>query len=44
MLFVDESPEMILDGPTPRLIDEWQLASKLWDAVRFEVDHRKESQ
>lgn len=41
MLFVDESPEMILNGPTPRLIDEWQLAPKLWDAVRFEVDHRK---
>lgn len=41
MLFADESPEMILDGTTPRLIDEWQLAPKLWDAVRFEVDHRK---
>ncbi len=31
----------ILDGPTPRLIDEWQVAPVLWDAVRFEVDHRK---
>ncbi|MDL2305987.1 DUF4143 domain-containing protein [Bacteroides sp. OttesenSCG-928-D19] len=41
MLFADESPEMILDGFTPRLIDEWQLAPKLWDAIRFEVDHRK---
>lgn len=41
MLFADESPEMILDGPTPRLIDEWQLAPKLWDAIRFEVDHRQ---
>lgn len=27
-------------GKTPRLIDEWQLAPALWDAVRFEVDHR----
>lgn len=34
-------PHQILDGPTPRLIDEWQVAPVLWDAVRFEVDHRK---
>lgn len=40
-LFADESPEMILNGSIPRLIDEWQLAPKLWDAIRFEVDHRK---
>ncbi|MDE6703133.1 MAG: DUF4143 domain-containing protein, partial [Muribaculaceae bacterium] len=25
----------------PRLIDEWQIATKIWDAVRFEVDHRR---
>lgn len=31
---------MLLEGETPRLIDEWQLAPKIWDAVRFEVDHR----
>lgn len=30
----------ILNGATPRLIDEWQIATKIWDAVRFEVDHR----
>ena len=36
----DISPSMLLDGDTPRLIDEWQLAPKLWDAVRFAVDHR----
>ena len=30
----------LLQGETPRLVDEWQLAPKLWDAVRFEVDHR----
>lgn len=33
-------PSLILKGSTPRLIDEWQLAPSLWDAVRFEVDHR----
>jgi len=33
---------MLLVGETPRLIDEWQLAPKIWDAVRFEVDHRGE--
>jgi len=30
----------LLDGDTPHLIDEWQLAPQIWDAVRFEVDHR----
>lgn len=35
-------PNLILDGPTPRLIDEWQLAPSLWDAVRFTVDHRQD--
>lgn len=37
---VDINPSLLLTGETPRLIDEWQLAPKLWDAVRFEVDHR----
>ena len=32
----------LLQGDTPRLIDEWQLAPKLWDTIRFEVDHRGE--
>lgn len=36
------SPKRLLKGKPPRLIDEWQLAPKLWDAVRFEVDHRGE--
>lgn len=31
----------LLQGETPRLLDEWQLIPRLWDAVRFEVDHRK---
>ena len=34
------NPKRLLAGPAPRLIDEWQLAPKLWDATRFEVDHR----
>ena len=36
----DLNPNLLLNGKTPRLIDEWQIAPKLWDAVRFEVDHR----
>lgn len=36
------NPKRLLKGETPRLIDEWQLAPKLWDAIRFEVDHRSE--
>ena len=36
------SPKKLLAGETPRLIDEWQLAPQLWDAARFEIDHRNE--
>lgn len=36
------NPKRLLKGDAPRLIDEWQLAPKLWDAIRFEVDHRGE--
>ena len=36
------SPKKLLAGAAPRLIDEWQLAPQLWDAARFEVDHRDE--
>lgn len=35
------NPDLLLDGDTPRLIDEWQIAPELWDAVRFTVDHRE---
>ena len=35
-------PSMLLEGANPRLIDEWQLAPVLWDAVRVSVDRRKE--
>ncbi len=33
-------PKLVLEGNTPRLIDEWQEVPELWDAVRFEVDQR----
>ena len=33
-------PSVLLKGEVPRLLDEWQIAPMLWDAVRFEVDHR----
>lgn len=33
-------PGILLEGDTPRLVDEWQLVPKLWDTMRFEVDHR----
>lgn len=36
------NPKRLLKGEPPRLIDEWQLAPRLWDAIRFEVDHRSE--
>lgn len=42
LMLADINPSLLLSGDTPRLIDEWQIAPKLWDAVRFEVDHRKE--
>ena len=35
-------PSLLLEGANPRLIDEWQLAPVLWDAVRVSVDRRKE--
>ena len=34
-------PSLLLKGDTPRLIDEWQVAPVLWDAVRNEVDERR---
>lgn len=33
-------PSLLLEGDTPRLVDEWQMAPQLWDAVRFVVDQR----
>ncbi len=42
MALADTKPSLLLKGETPRLIDEWQMAPVLWDAVRFEVDQRGE--
>lgn len=36
----DTKPSLLLKGDTPRLLDEWQTAPVLWDAVRFMVDQR----
>ena len=33
-------PALVLEGETPRLIDEWQEVPPLWDAVRYTVDQR----
>lgn len=33
-------PSLLLEGETPRLIDEWQVAPTLWDSVRYSVDRR----
>ena len=34
----DTKPSLLLAGEKPRLLDEWQVAPVLWDAVRFAVD------
>ena len=36
------NPSAVLAGDVPRLIDEWQMAPSLWDAVRSEVDRRQD--
>jgi predicted AAA+ superfamily ATPase len=40
-LLADTKPSKLLEGETPRLIDEWQVAPVLWNAVRFAVDRRR---
>jgi predicted AAA+ superfamily ATPase len=42
LALADTKPSLLLKGENPRLIDEWQMAPVLWDAVRFEVDRRSE--
>jgi len=42
-VMADAKPSLLLQGQTPRLIDEWQVAPVIWDAVRFEVDKRDET-
>lgn len=41
-MLAEMSPSLVLEGETPRLIDEWQEVPSLWDAVRYEVDKRAE--
>jgi predicted AAA+ superfamily ATPase len=40
---MDFNPELLLDGKTPRLIDEWQEQPLLWNYVRHNVDNRQET-
>ncbi|MBN9611083.1 MAG: hypothetical protein BGO26_13950 [Actinobacteria bacterium 69-20] len=35
-------PLLVLDGAAPRLLDEWQTVPRLWNAVRHEVDRRRD--
>lgn len=39
---IELSPKTLLDGKTPRLIDEWQALPPIWDSIRSEVDKRGE--
>lgn len=39
LLTAETRPGRLLRGESPRLIDEWQIAPGLWDAVRFDIDH-----
>jgi len=36
------NPSNLLEGGVPHLIDEWQIATNIWNAVRYEVDRRGE--
>ena len=39
---IEISPKSLLEGKTPRLIDEWQALPPIWDSIRSEVDKRSE--
>lgn len=41
MIMAETKPSSLLEGDTPRLIDEWQVAPRLWNAARFEIDKRQ---
>ncbi len=41
-LLAAAKPSLLLEGKAPRLIDEWQEAPQLWDAVRYFVDQENE--
>jgi len=40
LAMADTKPSLLLEGDPPLLIDEWQMAPVIWDAVRFAVDKR----
>ena len=40
-LAMDNDPRLLLEGATPRLIDEWQLQPRLWDFARHAIDERQ---
>jgi predicted AAA+ superfamily ATPase len=42
-LLMQTAPQRLLQGETPRLIDEWQEQPKIWTYIRHEVDKRKQS-
>lgn len=39
---IEIGPKALLEGKTPRLIDEWQALPTIWDCIRSEVDRRGE--
>ena len=39
---IELSPKTLLEGKTPKLIDEWQALPPIWDSIRSEVDRRGE--
>ena len=43
ILLARTNPTRILNGDTPRLIDEWQLAPSLWDDIRLKADREDET-
>ena len=40
MQMIEIGPKTLLEGATPRLIDEWQALPPIWDSIRSEVDRR----
>ena len=34
------APQIVLQGETPRVLDEWHLVPSIWNAVRAEIDER----
>jgi predicted AAA+ superfamily ATPase len=41
LVIMATNPQLLLEGETPRLIDEWQEQPEIWNYVRHEVDNRK---